>query len=47
MPVPGGFSQTQLGSTISRADKQPLVSGVYRLRIIVDGQTAEIAFVVK
>jgi hypothetical protein len=46
-PVPGGFSQTQLGSTISRADKQPLVSGVYRLRIIVDGQTAEIAFVVK
>jgi hypothetical protein len=45
-PVPGGFSQTQLGSTISRVDKQPLVSGVYRLRIIVDGQTAEITFAV-
>ncbi len=26
-PVPGGFSQTQIGNTISRADKAPLASG--------------------
>ena len=46
-PVKGGFSQTQLGSTISRADKRPLVPGAYRLRITIDGHTAEIPFSVK
>ena len=43
-PIKGGFSQTQLGSTLSRADKAPLVSGQYTLRITVDGQTVEIPF---
>jgi hypothetical protein len=47
MLVTGGFSQTQLGSTIMRVDKQPLVAGTYQLRITVDGQTAEIPFSVK
>ena len=46
-PIKDGFSQTQLGSTISRIDKQPLASGVYRLRITVDGQTAEIPFSIR
>lgn len=46
-PIKGGFSQTQLGSTISRVDKQPLVSGAYRLQITVDGQTAEIRFSIR
>jgi hypothetical protein len=46
-PIKGGFSQTQLGSTISRIDKMPLVSGAYRLRITVDGQTAEIPFSIR
>jgi hypothetical protein len=45
-PVPGGFSQTQLGSTISRVDKKPLLSGTYTLRITVDGQSAEIQFAI-
>ena len=40
-PIKGGFSQTQLGSTLSRVDKEPLRSGQYTLRITVDGQTAE------
>lgn len=44
MPVKGGFSQTQLGNTLSRADKAPLRSGPYILRVTVDGQTAEIPF---
>jgi hypothetical protein len=46
-PIKGGFSQTQLGSTLSRADKTPLRSGQYTLRITVDGQTAEVAFTIK
>ena len=32
-PVPGGFSQTQIGNTMSRIDKAPLASGQYTLRI--------------
>ncbi len=47
MPIKGGFSQTQLGSTLSRVDKAPLRPGQYTLRITVDGQTAEIAFTIK
>ncbi len=46
-PVPGGFSQTQLGNTISRADKAALASGRYTLRISVDGQTADVPFSIK
>lgn len=46
MPVKGGFSQTQLGSTLSRVDKAPLRPGQYTLRITVDGQTAEIPFTI-
>jgi hypothetical protein len=45
-PIKGGFSQTQLGSSISRADKAPLLPGRYSLRITVDGQVAEIPFTV-
>jgi SAM-dependent methyltransferase len=45
--VPGGFSQTQIGNTVSRADKKPLASGSYKVRLTVDGQTAEIPFTVK
>ena len=45
-PIPGGFSQTQIGNTISRADKGPLASGQYTLRIVVDGQTADIPFTI-
>jgi hypothetical protein len=46
-PIKGGFSQTQLGSTISRVDKAPLRSGQYTLRITVDGQTAEVPFTIE
>ena len=46
-PIKGGFSQTQLGSTLSRADKAPLRSGQYTLRITVDGQVAEVAFTIQ
>ncbi len=46
LPIKGGFSQTQLGSSISRADKAPLLPGRYSLRITVDGQVAEIPFTV-
>jgi hypothetical protein len=46
-PITGGFSQTQLGSTISRVDKAPLRPGQYTLRISVDGQLAEIPFAIK
>ena len=46
-PIKGGFSQTQLGSTLSRADKEPLRPGQYLLRITVDGQTAEVPFRIK
>ena len=45
-PIKGGFSQTQLGSSISRADKAPLLPGRYTLRITVDGQMAEIPFTI-
>jgi hypothetical protein len=45
-PIKGGFSQTQLGSSISRVDKAPLRPGRYTLRITVDGQTAEIPFTI-
>lgn len=47
MPIKGGFSQTQLGSTLSRVDKAPLRPGQYTLRITVDGQAAEVAFTIK
>jgi hypothetical protein len=46
-PVKGGFSQTQLGSTLSRVDKAPLRSGQYTLRVTVDGQTAEVGFTIE
>jgi hypothetical protein len=46
-PIKGGFSQTQLGSSISRVDKAPLRSGQYTLRISVDGQVAEVPFTIK
>jgi hypothetical protein len=46
-PIKGGFSQTQLGSTLSRADKAPLRPGQYTLRITVDGQVAEVAFTIR
>jgi hypothetical protein len=46
-PVKGGFSQTLLGSTITRLDKKPLQSGSYILRITVDAQTADIPFTIK
>jgi hypothetical protein len=45
--VAGQFGQTQLGNTFSRADKQPFRSGSYRLRIQVNGQTAEVPIRVK
>jgi len=45
-PIKGGFSQTQLGSSVSRADKAPLRPGRYTLRITVDGQVAEIPFTI-
>jgi hypothetical protein len=44
MPIKGGFSQTQIGSTLSRTDSAPLLPGRYTLRVTVDGQTAEIPF---
>lgn len=43
-PIPGGFSQTQLGSTISRVDGGALSAGRYALRIVVDGQTVDVPF---
>ena len=46
-PVPGGFSQTQIGNTISRSDKKPLAPGQYKLHIVVDGQTADVPFSIK
>ena len=46
-PVKGGFSQTLLGSTIGRLDKQPMQSGAYILRVTVDGQTADVPFTIK
>lgn len=46
-PIKGGFSQTQLGSTLSRVDKAPLRPGQYTLHITVDGQTAEVPFTIK
>lgn len=45
-PIKGGFSQTQLGSSISRADKAALLPGPYSLRITVDGQVADVTFTV-
>ena len=46
-PVKGGFSQTQLGNTLTRIDKAPLLSGRYTLRITVDGQTVEVTFTIR
>jgi hypothetical protein len=46
-PIKGGFSQTQLGSSISRVDKAPLRPGRYTLRVTVDGQAAEVPFTIK
>lgn len=45
--VKGGFSQTQLGSTISRLDKAPLKSGAYVLRVTIDGQTVDLPFTIR
>ena len=45
--IKGGFSQTQLGSTISLPDKSPLKTGTYILRVIVDGHTAEVRFTIR
>jgi hypothetical protein len=45
-PIKGGFSQTQVGSTLSRTDNALLLPGRYALHIVVDGQTAEIPFVI-
>jgi hypothetical protein len=47
LPIKGGFSQTQLGSSISRVDRAPLRPGQYTLRITVDGQVAEVPFTIK
>ena len=47
MPVKGGFSQTQLGNTLTRVDKAPLLPGRYTLHITVDGHTAELPFTIK
>ena len=46
-PIKGGFSQTQVGNTISRVDKAPLRPGQYTLRITVDGQVADVPFSIK
>ena len=46
-PVKGGFSQTQVGNTLTRIDKAPLLPGRYTLRITVDGQTAEVPFTIR
>lgn len=46
-PVKGGFSQTQLGSSITRTDKAPLKTGQYTLRITVDGQVTEVPFTIR
>jgi hypothetical protein len=46
-PIAGGFSQTQLGATISRTDKAPLRSGAYTLQVTVDGQVAQVPFTVR
>ena len=46
-PIPGGFSQTQLGHTISRTDNAPLTPGPYTLRVTVDGQTVDVPFTIR
>jgi hypothetical protein len=46
-PIRGGFSQTQIGSTISRTDKAPLAPGTYKLRISVDGYSTDVTFTIK
>lgn len=43
-PIKGGFSQTQIGSTLSRTDNAPLLPGRYTLRVTVDGQTTDVPF---
>ena len=45
--IKGGFSQTQLGSTIARLDKAPLIPGRYTLRVSIDGQTVDVPFAIK
>ena len=45
--IKGGFSQTQLGATISRLDGRPLRSGKYFVRLTVDGQTVSVPFTIK
>ena len=45
--VKGQFGQTQLGNTISRLDRGPMKPGLYRLRVTVNGKTAEVPFYVK
>jgi hypothetical protein len=46
-PIRGGFSQTQIGNTISRTDKAPLAPGGYTLRISVDGHSTDLPFTIK
>jgi hypothetical protein len=46
-PIKGGFSQTQVGSTLSRAGNAPLLPGRYTLRVTVDGHTTEIPFEIR
>ena len=46
-PIRGGFSQTQIGNTISRTDKAPLAPGTYKLRISVDGYSTDVPFTIK
>lgn len=43
-PIERGFSQTLLGSTLSRVDGKPLVPGKYTLRVTADGRSAEFTF---
>lgn len=45
--VPRGFSQTQIGNTVSRADRKPLAAGAYKVRILVDGESVDVPFTVK
>ncbi len=42
-----GFSQTQVGNTVSRADGKPFSPGVYRVHVTIDGQSTDVAFTIK
>ena len=45
--VTGGFSQTQVGNTVSRADRKPFLPGVYSVHLTIDGRSADVAFTIK